>query len=532
MILLDVEPLRGSRAYVTLRCGFSEPVIETFKAIPGVRWVKERRVWIAPAETTPILMRRLEKAKIAKIRRRFQFEDFWLPDVEVDDEGLYKYQLEGATFLAQRTATLGAGFLADDLGLGKSVQALCALDGLDPKGETRTLVLCPAVVVEHWREEVKRWLGEPATRLRGERAQWEGIGVCSYDTFRSMTAKEASLSSADYVVMDEIHYLSNPRSQRSKAVRTYLRKTRPTGRIGLSGTPMLARPKDLWHPLDLLWPERFGNFFRFTGRYSDGHFEEIEGVEKPVWMSNGASNLDELGERLKSLMLRRVKSEVLELPERQRIVLPVKLPRDTVKAMQRAFTGIEGSEGIKNALTRVEEHKVSAACSLGADLLAQGRRPLFLTTRKETARKISEKLRAPVATGDVPPEKRKKVLTGGTGPAVSTIYAVTTGINLTGFDVICFVGLDWLPSTLLQAEARVHRIGQGKKVTYYYLIGLGTVDEVIRSRVIERLEHFVELMGGIGGDEDQLADDLGRKNEDELIAEIIAMVKRQVRDGD
>ena len=129
-----------------------------------------------------------------------------------------------------------------------------------------------------------------------------------------------------------------------------------------------------------------------------------------------------------------------------------------------------------------------------------------------------------MATGDAPPAKRAELLTSGDGAAVATMYAVTTGIDLVEFDVVIFVGLDWLPSTLLQAEARLHRIGQRRPVTIYYLIGRGTLDEVVKERVIERLHNFVTLTGA-SGDESQLAADLTDGDEDSLIAELVAHAK-------
>ena len=94
------------------------------------------------------------------------------------------------------------------------------------------------------------------------------------------------VSAAKYVILDEIHYLSSYKAKRSKAVKKYIEHAEPHGVIGLSGTPMLVRPKDIWHPLDLLWPDRFGNFFSFSQRFCDGQWVEIEGVDRKVRRSS------------------------------------------------------------------------------------------------------------------------------------------------------------------------------------------------------------------------------------------------------
>lgn len=516
-ILLDLTP--EPNGYAALRCPYDERAVAQFKTIPGIRWDPGERVWKGPAEAAAAVGRILEKACVVKLRDRLPQPPAPIPCGDAD---LYGYQQEGVGFLKSRIETFGAALLADEPGVGKSVQALRAL--ADTK---RVLVLCPAVVVEHWREEIKKWLGLDSVRLG--KGEWNKFAVCSYDTFRGMLRPDApELPQAEAIVLDEIHYLSHSSSQRSKAVKAYNKAAAPKIKIGLSGTPMLVRPKDLFNPLDLLFPGRFGTWFGFTRRYADGHFESIKGAPKEVWQHNGASNLDELAERLKPLMLRRTRRQVLpDLPDRQRIVLPVEVPADAARNLSKAYAELSDGEAVREILQAVEIYKTTAACALVGDLVTQGRRPLVYTTRRHVAEEIAKKLGCPYVTGETPPHKRREKLLSGTGPAVATLFSVTTGINLIEFDTAVFVGLDWVPSVMLQSEARLSRVGQTRSVLYYYLVGIGTVDEVIRSRVIERLEHFSTLVGTEGDDAD-MAKDLGTGDED-LIGQIIAMVQARAR---
>jgi SWI/SNF-related matrix-associated actin-dependent regulator of chromatin subfamily A-like protein 1 len=582
MILLELIPNGGGMA--DLRCGYDQAAITQFRAMPGCRWDADRRVWTAPAEAASLVASTLVKAKIAKLRGPLVEIPTPLTIDESADDDIYEYQQEGVSFIVDRCRRLGGALLADDMGLGKSVQALRAIQHLDPYGQLgRVLILCPAVVLDHWVEEAARWLDATATKVTSAYPHWDGIGIMSYGVFANVMLSPHHLEWRDLngqwfrhqaytdpdkaqwacglqrrsdpgaewrvvtvsrplpasavVVLDEVHYLASYRTQRSKAVRTYLETARPKAVIGLSGTPLTARPRDLWHPLDLLYPNRFGRYFAFTERYCDGHYKEIDGLDKEVWDCDGASRLDELTARLKPLMLRRTKNETLELPERQRIVLPVSVPQKALASLSRAFAGIEGSATVQSALSGTEGYKVPHAVELTADLVKQGHRVLLLTTRKATAADIAKRLRkehidAPVATGDTDAPKRAKLLNATKQAAVATIYSVTTGINLTGFDVAIFVGLDWVPSTLLQAEARLHRIGQQKKVTYYYLISMNSIDEIIRSKVIERLSNFVTLMGDANSDEKQMAATLGQQQEEDLIAEIVKMVRETQKGTD
>src|SRR6185369_11932334 len=133
-------------------------------------------------------------------------------------------------------------------------------------------------------------------------------------------------------------------------------------------------------------------------------------------------------------------------------------------------------------LSDVEGYKVEAACELAQELISAGGAPLILTLRVSTAHEIADRLDAVCATGEIEKEKRAAILQGATC-GVSTIYAVTEGIPLTNFDCVIMCGLDWVPAKLLQAEARPHRIGQNRNVRVFYLIGKGTIDEIVRERV-------------------------------------------------
>lgn len=523
--------------YAAVFTAWHPAIVAQFKAMPGIVWHSGTKAWTGPREAILEVVKTLTRANIIVADESHVVSEPRVPDELV--EGLYDYQADGVRFLIDSLRLRHGALLADDMGLGKSAQTARAIATLGPAS---TLILCPAVVVKHWLAEWYKWTGELADELGRKLTRDEGGGrlihfgpgtpwkviVGSYDTFRALRHK-TGLSLADAVVLDELHYLASPKAQRSRAVREYITACRthrfPTYVVGLTGTPMTARPRDLWHPLDIIYPGRFGARFNFERRYCDGRWEEIKGLEKPVWSADGQSNLDELGRRLQGggIMLRRVKSEVLELPDRQRILLPVELPPAARKAAAKATASFGADRDVGKLLSIVEEYKLAAAAELAADLMAQGRTPLLLTLRRETANKLAEKLGAPAVTGAIAPGKRAATLAGAPC-GIATVYSVTTGINLTEYDTVIFVGLDWVPSTLLQAEARIHRIGQDKSVLFYYLIGLGTVDEVVQAKVLERLDAFATVVGN-AADEEKLAATLrGNKSEQELLDDIVKAV--------
>jgi superfamily II DNA or RNA helicase len=499
-----------------------------FGAVPGVRWDRIDECYRGDAISIGLIAAKLEAAKVAVVKgwdltkapnSLITVSAGWM------HPSLRDYQKDGVSWLRGTLAREGAALLADDMGIGKTPQTIAALEGTGP-----TLVLAPAIAVPHWSGQLRKWL-----RNLEETQNWL---VTSPDKFmRAWSKKDPLFYDRPFknVVLDEIHYYANPKAKRTKAVIALIdsHASRPNV-VGLTGTPISTKVFDLWSVLNILWPGRFGNAFLFQKRYCDGQFEELPGVEKPIWIAKGQSNLEELHLRLAPLMLRRTKAQVaIELPGLTRDIRELELPASAArKSLKDASKDIQRGEfngdNLHSLLNGVEEFKIDAACELARDLLDAGSRPLILTRTKATAKAIAFELRCPVADGDTYASKRREVLLSGDGPAVSTMFAVTTGIDLIEFDSVIFVGPDWVPATMLQAEARVWRFGQTRPVTAYYLVGLGTVDEVIRERVIDRLD-LLATVTGAKGDEAELSQSFAGGSDDDLLGQLVNDIQSRLK---
>jgi SNF2 family DNA or RNA helicase len=536
MILIKLTPLPGGMVEAQPH-GYDEAVRAQFKGVPGSRWDPERRAYIAPAEAIEGVLATLERAKVVKVNRSLVSsvpsngtpKGLLLPGV------LRPYQVDGIAFLRSTLATYGSAVLADEMGLGKTAQAILAR----PPGNT--IVVCPAVVAGHWADEIAKWAGEPSLIWTGKRkpkvtlseafktAPWL---VLSYDMFRRL---QPELPVAATVILDELHYLGDYKAQRSRAVRAYLARCehRPA-LVGLTGTPITSWLQNLHNPLDLLFPARFGSWFSFTQRFCGGRYEELtaktgrpvldaEGLPRRVWRADGVSNLDELRTRLAPLLLRRTKADSgIVLPSRIRSTIPVELPASAQRELRALMSQLRTPDEMRRALVGVEAYKLDAAVELATDLRASGSKVLLFTTRRAHAHTLGERLGAPVVTGEDDPSARKARLVAS-DVGVATLFSVTTGIDLTHFDCAIFVGLDWVPSNLLQAEARLHRPNQTKTVNIYYLIGKPSIDEQIRHVVVDRLETFQAVLGTSDATgEVSLAQDLeDRSNLLEQIAQLV-----------
>lgn len=505
---------------------YSEACRQQFLGMPGVRWSKKLESYIGDAAALRIVAATLEVAKVARVKVADQVRPpLVLPDYSLPKR-LFPYQRAGAQWLQHQLFSSGAALLADEMGLGKSAQAIAARDALQHR---RTLVIAPAIVVPNWRREIEKF-GRRSDFAwgAGDSAWWP----TSYEKF-SRSWKKGELPPFDSAIIDECHYASNPKSGRSKAIAEWRAANPDLPLTLLSGTPMTARVRDLWHPLNLMHPKRWGTWWQFTSRYGDGHYETIklaEGVEKHVWVADGASNLPELQARLKGVMLRRTKAEVdLQLPPITRTVIEVPLPRSAQRGMLAAAAAQQWSDrslakvGVGKILSAVEDYKLDAAEELAQDLIAGGSRPLIFTLRKASAEELGHRLSCPVATGDDRDAAARVAKLDGAAAAVATLDSMTTGINLTQFDCVVFVGLDWLPTKMQQGMMRVHRIGQSRNVTVYFLVGIGTLDEVVRERVIERLDTFA---GVTGSNADEMRVAMAGGTDDELLEAMLERIMR------
>lgn len=262
-----------------------------------------------------------------------------------DGAVLRPFQHAGVRFLVDN----GKVLLADDMGTGKTLQALAAAA---VTGAWPMLVVCPAIVKLNWAREALTWFpgrsvsvlsGKPgaksraqSVRVRGETKTLSSDGtgdvvIINYDILgawiRVLSALEWGV-----IVCDEAHYLKTGTAARTKAVRllatgwdTSAKKKAGNGierRWLLTGTPILNRPIELVSVLTILDRLRdFGGFKGFTTRYCQASHNGF-GMDY-----SGASNLHELNTKLRlGIMIRRTKSEVLtELPGKSRVVLTVEL---------------------------------------------------------------------------------------------------------------------------------------------------------------------------------------------------------------
>lgn len=406
---------------------------------------------------------------------------------------LKPFQIKGAEFLANNIHAL----LADEPGLGKTLQAIAAAELLELK---RILVVCPASVRLGWAQELQECLGHK-----------EGWDIISYNG----AAKHISLR-YDAIILDEAHFLKTPESQRTQAVFGPAGLARRAQyKWMLTGTPVLNRPVELWPMLKTLHPAFAKvSFTHYANKYCSAFWDGY-GVN-----TKGASNLVELSGLLGSFMLRRTKAEVLpELPPKVISRVPLAVSRQALAAVFDEEDRIGRRESkispvaedfsqlgdMATLLRLTGEAKVSATVAFIRDLLETVEKVVVFVKHRSVIHALEQQLGdggyGPIVyQGGMSDGQKRTAIEKFQGEDarvfVGQIQAAGTGIN--GLQGVCntvvFGEMSWVPGEVGQACDRLHRMGQVCDSVNIYLLHVpGTLESAVlgafdaKSKVIDRL---------------------------------------------
>ena len=226
--------------------GYSDAFRDVMRTVPGATWNLTTRSYMLPEEAWPCMepVIRSGLAEVTSDQRKTHPALAKVLPPGVIDDALHSYQIEGAAFLYQRISATGSALLGDDPGLGKTVQAITVAKALEAD---RLIIIAPAVVLRHWEAELLKWwptmcchvldsrkslktLQETVAAANAEENLFDKLRlkadlydnmawILSYDFLRSNEeALLQVLPEAHGVFLDEIHYIQNAKSKRSKAV--------------------------------------------------------------------------------------------------------------------------------------------------------------------------------------------------------------------------------------------------------------------------------------------------------------------------
>jgi SWI/SNF-related matrix-associated actin-dependent regulator 1 of chromatin subfamily A len=487
-------------------------------------FLEDSGTWVEPGALELLQEIREEHARAAGLVALSCATDAPLRVVGLGGE-LKPFQRAGVSYLLARRRA----FLADEQGLGKTIEALATLEAADAYP---AVIVCPASLKLNWRRELERWLpGRSVALLSGNRAAGEeadaDVTLLNYEIVAARLRELCALRPRA-LVLDESHYCKNPAAKRTQAVARLSTAVAEDGLVlALSGTPVTNRPAELIAQLRILGRlEDFGSGARFGQRFRgpDAHL-------RLHWHLRARC------------FVRRLKADVLpQLPAKTRAVVPVELDnaaeyrlaeRDLVAWLRSQPLDLRELDAKVAAALRAERlvrcnalkllaarGKLHAALAWIHDFCCSGERLVVFVAHREIQR--ATLARFPDALhilGEDSAIARDAALRAfqderqseGNQLIVCSLEVAGHGLTLTRSSNVAFLELGWTPAKHDQAEDRCHRIGQQDAVSAYYLLAADTIDETI-STLLERKRAVIDAVtDGRERDEEGVLDALVRE---------------------
>jgi SWI/SNF-related matrix-associated actin-dependent regulator 1 of chromatin subfamily A len=307
----------------------------------------------------------------------------------------------------------------------------------------------------------------------------------------------------------------------------------------LTGTPVANRPMDFFNLLKIIKSPIADNWKHFAVRYCDGRqfFRTLKnGQRKQIWLTDGASNLEELASKTKNIIVRRLKTEVLDMPDKVMTPMHHMLDKKGLKNYEllwEQYTEKRKLEGKKtNELQKdlvelillrqfIALEAIPYTIEMVENAIEMGRKVIVFTSFTEELEiitnhfgKLAVKHNGPMTTT----QKQRSVDAFQTNPKVKVfvgnIKSAGVGITLTEGTVVIFNSFDWVPGNNEQAEDRAFRIGQKNDVNVYYQL----FDDTISTRMWNMLNSKKDVISTIMGDKKLTDDEITALLVDELIA--------------
>jgi len=479
-----------------------------------------------------------------KVFEHEEFHDFWLPkaaiikdnsvkDVVIDyNKYSHRPPLQHQKEAIQKLVENKKFILADDMGLGKTTSTIIA--ALET-GAKKILIICPATLKINWKREIENYSDRSIFISEGKTFSTEhDFVIINYDiikNFHDTKKKDESqviAANFDLVVVDEAHYIKNPTAQRTKLINDIAKNV---DRLWLlSGTPMTSRPIDYYNLLNLVDSPTARNWMAYVIRYCQGY--QFNAGGRKIWNVTGSSNLEELRDRTAGLILRRLKENVLDLPDK--IITPVYL-----RLRSKLYEEIMGeyydwydknpeeSKSLTVQFTKltkirqvIADEKISQTIELAENIIEQGKKVIIFCNFTDSLNKICEhfgKAAVKVDGSMSKPQRQHSVDSFQESEKikvfVGNIKAAGVGITLTAAEAVIMNDLSFLPSDHAQAEDRAYRYGQKNNVLVYYPIFENTIEGIIYDILNNKKQVIATVMGDNLNSSDMAEEIMKRINE-------------------
>jgi len=472
-----------------------------------------------------------------------QLSEFWIPKVAIikNPEQYYKeidfskyshrpllsHQIEAVNKLVRTKRFI----LADDMGLGKTTSTVVAALETEAK---KVLVICPASLKINWQREIQNYTDRPTFICDGKKYEDTDFVIINYDIIKNFhdpeNEKESLIlkSKFDLIIIDEAHYIQNKSAQRTKLINSFVKDV---DRLWLlTGTPMTSRPMNYYNLLNLVESPVAANWMAYVRRYCNGY--QFKVGNRKIWNVTGASNLEELRDRTSKQVLRRLKTEVLDLPDK--IITPVYLrlkSKEYENLMGEYYDWYDKNPDESTSLTVqftkltkirqvIASEKINSTIELIENILEQDKKVIVFTNFTETLHTIHSHFgkKSVYLDGSCSPKQRQDAVDNFQNNEeirvfVGNLKAAGVGITLTAAEAVIMNDLSFVPSDHSQAEDRSYRYGQKSNVSVYYPIFENTIEGVIYDILNHKKNIFETVMGDNQSRADVVQEIMSRINE-------------------
>ena len=541
MILIDIRKsnkLKDSEYSAFIKFDYNSKIVDAIRELPFRYYNPSETEWEVPTNKVEYLINKLKEFDIKICGKLTIFEDkntnIGLPEGFEFKTKPFSHQLEGVEYGLK----YDRWFLGDEQGLGKSKQVIdIAVARKVMYGYRFCLIVCGVNTLKwNWVNEIHTHSKEDAYIL-GQRRKGTKIRIGStkdkledlklmYDrkephpyfiitnveSFRDKNIADtiSDLCKKGIIGMcaaDEMHKMKNPTAQQTKG----FLKCLPYCRIGMTGTPLMNSPMDLYVILKWLGYESHA-FYSFKQHYCVmGGYGGYEIV--------GYKNLDQLTAQVREIMLRRLKSEVLDLPEKIYVDDIVEMEGKQAVMYKEVEAGlkadyINGDIDLTNPLSALirlrqttgypgilsdeitESAKLDRMEELVENCTSNDEKVIIFSNWTQMTDAICNKLKSSghnvgVITGETPDSSRQEIVdvfqnSSDLSVLVGTIGAMGTGLTLTAATTVIFVDEPWNKALFDQAVDRAHRIGQKNNITIYSIMCKDTIDERIHNLIYKK----------------------------------------------
>jgi SWI/SNF-related matrix-associated actin-dependent regulator 1 of chromatin subfamily A len=418
------------------------------------------------------------------------------------------------------------------MGLGKTTSTIIAALESNSK---KVLIICPATLKINWKREIENYSNKSVYIAEGKNFSPDAdFVIINYDIIKNFhdTKKKGESqildSNFDLVVVDEAHYIKNGTAQRTKLINDIVKSV---DRLWLlSGTPMTSRPIDYYNLLNLVDSPTARNWMAYVIRYCQGY--QFNAGGRKIWNVTGASNLEELRDRTSGTILRRLKEDVLDLPDK--IITPVYLrlkSKNYEEVMGEYYDWYDKNPDESKSLTVqftkltkvrqiIADEKISQTIELAENIIEQGKKVIIFCNFTDSLNKIVEhfgKISVKLDGSMSKPNRQHSVDEFQDNEKVrvfvSNLKAGGVGITLTAAEAVIFNDISFVPSDMAQAEDRAYRYGQKNNVLIYYPIFDNSIEAVIYDMVNAKKQVISTVMGDNQDNGDVAEEILQRINE-------------------